>query len=208
MWRRRANIRSVARVCRTAIGCREPRAVDVTTPPLQTTTESIDLRGAQVGEVGARAELYRRYAAVVHGIAVALVGHHDADDVTQDVFLKVFRSIDELRDPAALAPWLCGIARNTARDWLRRRRRRAAEPLVAEIEAAEAPSEDALAARVLALVRTLPDAYRETLVLRLVEGLSGAEIAARTGLTHGSVRVNLHRGMSLLRPLLDSEGWR
>ena len=44
--------------------------------------------------------------------------------------------------------------------------------------------------------------------LRLVEGLSGPEIAARTGLTHGSVRVNLHRGMSLLRPLLAAEGWR
>jgi DNA-directed RNA polymerase specialized sigma subunit, sigma24 homolog len=49
---------------------------------------------------------------------------------------------------------------------------------------------------------TLPDTYRETLILRLVEGMTGPEIAARTGLTHGSVRVNLHRGMQQLRELL------
>ena len=52
----------------------------------------------------------------------------------------------------------------------------------------------------------LPEAYRETLVLRLCEGLDGPEIAARTGLTHGSVRVNLTRGMALLRPLLAARG--
>jgi RNA polymerase sigma-70 factor, ECF subfamily len=48
----------------------------------------------------------------------------------------------------------------------------------------------------------LPEAYRETLVLRLVEGMTGPEIAARTGLTAASVRVNLHRGMKLLRERL------
>ena len=57
-------------------------------------------------------------------------------------------------------------------------------------------------AKVLALIRTLPEAYRETLVLRLVEGMTGPEIAQRTGLTAGSVRVNLHRGMQQLRQKL------
>jgi RNA polymerase sigma-70 factor (ECF subfamily) len=55
---------------------------------------------------------------------------------------------------------------------------------------------------VLATIRTLPMAYRETLVLRLVEGMTGPEIAAQTGLTTASVRVNLHRGMKLLRQKL------
>jgi RNA polymerase sigma-70 factor, ECF subfamily len=67
-----------------------------------------------------------------------------------------------------------------------------------------APDVDASAAlAVLSEIRALPEAYRETLVLRLVEGLTGPEIAARTGLTHASVRVNLHRGMKLLRVRLD-----
>ena len=54
-------------------------------------------------------------------------------------------------------------------------------------------------------IRDLPEAYRETLVLRLVEGMSGPEIAERTGLTPASVRVNLHRGMKLLREKLGIE---
>ena len=55
----------------------------------------------------------------------------------------------------------------------------------------------------LDVIRRLPDAYRDTLLMRLVEGMSGAEIAERTGLTPGSVRVNLHRGMTLLREKLE-----
>jgi len=54
-----------------------------------------------------------------------------------------------------------------------------------------------------AAIRAMPEAYRETLMMRLVEGLSGAEISERTGLTPGSVRVNLHRGMQLLREALS-----
>jgi len=53
--------------------------------------------------------------------------------------------------------------------------------------------------------RRLPEAYRETLILRLVEGMTGPEIAAQTGLTPESVRVNLCRGMKLLRELLESK---
>ena len=59
---------------------------------------------------------------------------------------------------------------------------------------------------VLAVIRTLPEAYREPLILRLVEGMTGPEIATRTGLTHGSVRVNLYRGMQLLREKLGKTG--
>jgi len=66
----------------------------------------------------------------------------------------------------------------------------------------DAPDVTAEARRVLAIIQTLPEAYRETLVLRLVEGYSGPEIAELTGLSHGSVRVNLHRGFRLLRDKL------
>jgi RNA polymerase sigma-70 factor (ECF subfamily) len=57
-------------------------------------------------------------------------------------------------------------------------------------------------AQVLAALRALPEAYQETMILRLVEGLTGPEIAEQTGLSPGSVRVNLHRGMRLLRERL------
>ena len=70
---------------------------------------------------------------------------------------------------------------------------------------AELPGGDAIESEtmeVLDVIRKLPDAYRETLLMRLVEGMSGAEIAERSGLTPASVRVNLHRGMKLLRERL------
>ena len=57
---------------------------------------------------------------------------------------------------------------------------------------------------VLDLIRQLPEAYRETMLMRLLEGMTGPEIARRTGLTPDSVRVNLCRGMKMLREF----GWR
>jgi RNA polymerase sigma-70 factor (ECF subfamily) len=68
---------------------------------------------------------------------------------------------------------------------------------------ADAPAARVEALAVLETIRALPEAYRETLVLRLVEGMTGPEIAERTGLTAASVRVNLHRGMKLLREKLE-----
>jgi RNA polymerase sigma-70 factor (ECF subfamily) len=55
------------------------------------------------------------------------------------------------------------------------------------------------------MIQTLPESYRETLVLRLVEGMTGPEIATRTGMTAESVRVNLCRGMKLLRAKLEQK---
>lgn len=179
----------------------------------QWTTE---VTAAQRGDREAFARLYAAFARTVHGIVLALVGARAADDVTQEVFCSVFASLPSLRDPAAFPGFLCTAARNHGRDQLRARRRTPAtvpgDALAADTVPAATPSPavDAerreLAERVLATIQTLPEAYRETLVLRLVGGLSGQEIAARTGMTHGSVRVNLTRGMALLRPLLAEAG--
>jgi len=168
-----------------------------------------DLAAARSGDGAAQERLYRRFARVVHGIALATAGPADAEDVAQEAFAAAFRGLDSVRDAAALPGWLCAIARNAALDHVRHRARRgAAAPLEVEPIARTTPrGEEELRLRVLARVRELPDAYRETLVLRLVEGLTGPEIAARTGLGAASVRVNLCRGMALLRPLLREEGW-
>ena len=63
--------------------------------------------------------------------------------------------------------------------------------------------QEASANLIMDAIKDLPDAYREPLILRLVEGMTGPEIARRTGLTPGSVRVNLHRGMQQLRAMLS-----
>lgn len=163
---------------------------------------------ARDGDAQAFAELYRRFVRVVHGILVARSGPEDAEDLAQEVFALVHRGLASVREVSALPGWICTVARNVATDHLRSRKRKPPAALLPDVAAA--PRSDGgreLRERVLARIRELPDAYRETLVLRLVEGLTGPEIAARTGLTPGSVRVNLTRGMALLRPLLAQEGW-
>jgi RNA polymerase sigma-70 factor (ECF subfamily) len=107
--------------------------------------------------------------------------------------------LHSLRDAAYFPGWLCAIARNRATDFYRRLR--PADELPDALPGKGRPDE-AEARAALEAIRELPEAYRDTLILRLVEGLSGQEIADRTGLTCGSVRVNLHRGMKLLREKL------
>ena len=156
---------------------------------------------ARRGTGGAMDSLFRRFAPVVHGVLLGYVQKADADDLTQQVFETAMQRLGDLREAAAFPGWLLGIARHAALDAKRRR-----IPLTGiEIDAvdARATHEDRLdAERALAAIRGLPEAYRETLLLRLVEGLTGPEISERTGLTAGSVRVNLHRGMALLRAAL------
>lgn len=153
---------------------------------------------ASDGDRAAFGRLYEKYARMVHGILLARVSHSDVDDLVQDVFLMAMRRLGSLRDGEAFGGWLAVIARNRARDHHRR-----AQPTgVLDDQAVAADPRRAEALEALAVVCSLPDAYRETLILRLVEGMTGPEIAARCGLTPGSVRVNLHRGMKLLRAKL------
>ncbi|MGB6883518.1 MAG: sigma-70 family RNA polymerase sigma factor [Candidatus Acidiferrum sp.] len=161
---------------------------------------------ARAGDRAAFGGLYSRYARMVHGILLARVPMSDVDDLVQDVFLRALPKLGDLRDIARFGPWLAAITRNRANDYHRQTRSVAAvtESISEEETELPAPSTlpDAEAAMILVLVRSLPDAYHETMILRLVEDMTGPEIAARTGLTPGSVRVNLHRGMRQLREKL------
>ena len=159
------------------------------------------VRAALAGDESAFTRLYDRYARVVHGVLLARVDRQDVEDLVQDVFLTAWRRLEDLRDPAAFGGWIAMIARNRATD----AHRRATEfvELPADLPSPGAASAEAEANAALAAIRALPDAYRETLMLRLVGGLTGPEIAARTGLTPASVRVNLHRGMKMLRGKLE-----
>jgi RNA polymerase sigma-70 factor (ECF subfamily) len=157
-----------------------------------------DVIAARSGDRAAFARLHQRFAPTVHAVLLSRLSSADADDLTQEVFLAAMRRLSDLREPKAFAGWLLAITRNAAAS-----RARAVRP--AEISRDCAAPESGLkpeAAEALDAIRSLPEAFRETLLMRLVEGLTGPEIAARTGLTHGSVRVNLHRGMAMLRERL------
>ena len=152
---------------------------------------------ARRGDRAAFAELYRRFARAVHGVVLARVRYAEAADIVQDVFAIALERLPQLGEPAAFPGWLLAIARNRAVDHLRGRKPTDELPDL-PVEA----SRTAEVAQVLTALRALPEAYQETMILRLVEGMSGPEIAEQTGLSPGSVRVNLHRGMKLLRERL------
>ena len=168
----------------------------------QAIEESIDepiehalVRAVLDGENDRFGRLYEMYAPLVHGVLLARVPREEVDDLVQDIFLHALRKLHTLRNPAAFGPWIAMIARNRAMDFHRAAR------VTVEVDESTAAAKplNRTAKEILDLIRELPDAYRETLVLRFVEGMTGPEIAARTGLTPASVRVNLHRGMKMLR---------
>jgi RNA polymerase sigma-70 factor, ECF subfamily len=179
----------------------------VTVQPVAQTCEDAKLvSAARDGDRSAFGLLYHRYARMVHGILLCRVPPREVNDLVQEVFLLALRQLHSLRDISRFGGWLGTITRNRANDYYRRSNR-AEQPMEpAEEERAQSrSSDDAVeqeAAMTLAVLRTLPETYREPLTLRLVEGMTGPEIAARMGLTHGSVRVNLHRGMQMLREKL------
>ncbi|HJP93023.1 MAG TPA: sigma-70 family RNA polymerase sigma factor [Pyrinomonadaceae bacterium] len=156
------------------------------------------VRAVLEGDQEGFAQLYDLYAPLVHGILLARVPRVEVDDLVQDIFLHAFKKLHTLRDGAAFGPWIATIARNRAVDF----HRRSKETVEINDELRGSGTHDSRAVEILELIRSLPEAYRETLALRLVEGMTGPEIAARTGLTAASVRVNLHRGMKLLRERL------
>jgi RNA polymerase sigma-70 factor (ECF subfamily) len=161
---------------------------------------------ARDGDRAAFGCLYDRYARMVHGILLARVPPREVNDLVQEVFLAALRQLHALRDVSRFGAWLGTITRNRANDYFRKSipENNLTEPVDDEQPESRTTNDAAEreAAAILAVIRSLPEAYREPLILRLVEGMTGPEIAARTGLTHGSVRVNLYRGMQQLREKL------
>jgi RNA polymerase sigma-70 factor (ECF subfamily) len=175
-------------------------------------TLSVDealVRAAQQGDRAAFGALYSRYARMVHGILLCRVPRSAVADLVQDVFLQALPHLASLRDISRFPGWLAAIARNRAMDF--HRQSHPHDEFKEESPESDSdqgqpnrhtPHTNMEAQAVLNAILSLPEAYREPLILRLVEGMTGPEIASRTGLTHGSVRVNLHRGMQKLREIL------
>ena len=175
-------------------------SAEASSPTIEIKADAALVAAVRAGDRDAFGRLYDAYSRMVHGILLARVPYGEVDDLVQDVFLVALRKIDALRDANAFGPWLAMITRNRAMDFHRRSRDTA--ELTDDIAANNTAAPEAEAVEVLNLIRQLPEAYREPLILRFVEGMTGPEIAERTGLQPASVRVNIHRGMKLLRERL------
>jgi RNA polymerase sigma-70 factor (ECF subfamily) len=169
------------------------------TPPLLSVDAAL-VEAVRAGDRDAFARLYDIYGRMVHGILLSRVPYGEVADLVQDVFLTALRKIDTLRDAGSFGPWIAMITRNRAMDYHRRTR----ETTEIEETHSQTRATQGQAMEVLNLIKLLPEAYREPMILRFVEGMTGPEIAERTGLAPASVRVNIHRGMKMLREKLGA----
>ncbi len=153
--------------------------------------------------------LVRDHQQMVYAVALSHCKDRTAaEDVAQEAFLKAYRSMDGLRNPPQLKTWLYSIARFTAIDWLRRRKREEVRPLPEDRPAPEEGGGEGTedrAMRVMQAIQGLRDDYREIMLLRYVRGLSYAEIARQVGGTPSAVGEKLHRVREMVREKLRSE---
>jgi RNA polymerase sigma factor (sigma-70 family) len=157
-------------------------------------------------------EIVRMHSARVYRLAYRLTGNpHDAEDLTQEVFVRVFRSLSSYT-PGTFEGWLHRITTNLFLDAARRKQRIRFEGLADEVAHRLAGSEPTPAQAfddthldddVQAALKALPPEYRAAVVLCDIEGFSYEEIAATLGVKLGTVRSRIHRGRAQLRTALE-----
>jgi RNA polymerase sigma-70 factor (ECF subfamily) len=177
------------------------------------------LAGAKQGNRPAFEELVRRTARLVFSRCYLEAGDvHQAEDLTQETFLVAWRSIRQVSDSGKLRPWLISIAHSTAIDAARRsgRKKRSAGGTRADdremlrlADGKPTPPETIeqkeQRERALAVLRDLPDEYRQVLMLRYLGGADYETISRQLALSNGSLRGLLHRGLALLRSRMNAD---
>ena len=172
--------------------------------------DAAHVRRAQAGDRGALGHLVERYRGAVFGLCLHALGSpDDAQDATQDTFLRACQCIEQLRDPGSLPAWLAAIARRECA------RRRSSEPRAPDLRArpsSDDPAEVAarvdrerLAARVRQHLECLPTGSRLIYLLSCLDGLTSERIGAFVGLRPGAVRARLMRARRRLAQALDLE---
>jgi RNA polymerase sigma-70 factor, ECF subfamily len=176
------------------------------------------VRKARNGDRFAFEELVRRTSRLVFARLYLETGDvHRTEDLLQETLLIAFRSLGKLAEPRAFRSWLLTIAQNVLTDAVRReqRKKRAAPTLtdlaaLAHVPDKAPPPDEQLAHRelrsqVLAVLRSLPEEYRLPLTLRYLTGADYETIQMQMGITNGSLRGLLHRGLKLLHERLPAE---
>ena len=158
--------------------------------------------------------LVREHSRLVYRIAYAVLrSHHDAEDATQETFLRVLRYSAKLADVEEPKTWLARIAWRVAVDRSKRRRRTREVALedpekpIAEVASPDAPADQTvhgaeLGAAVERLIAALPTKLREPLILSAIEEMSPREIAATLGINEAAVRSRVFRARQILREKL------
>ncbi len=157
------------------------------------------------GEARAMEMLYHQYKRRVFGMAHRIVGASDAEEVAQEVFVRIFRALANFRGDSALSTWIYRLTVNASLSHLAKRGRRheVGDDQIGELAAPAATERDpGLANRIEAALARLPSGYRAILVLHDVEGLSHEECAAILDCRVGTCKSQLHKARARMRELL------
>ena len=152
--------------------------------------------------------LMQEYQDMVFTVAWSYVrGQSDAEDITQEVFIKIFRKIGSFRWSSRLSTWIYRITINTCHDHARRKKM-ADIPVSGQSETLSAPFRQQLESQetreeIRKAVHSLPERYRDVVILRYTEKRSCREIASILQCSVASVEVNLFRARGLLKELLE-----
>jgi RNA polymerase sigma-70 factor (ECF subfamily) len=179
-----------------------------------TDSESSLVQRAQRGERAAFDELVRRTSRLVFARLHLDTGDvHLAEDLLQETLLTAFKSLGQLTEPDKFRPWLLRIATNTSANAVRHdRRQKRTPPSHAELTPGHAPEptqrleDEERRQQLLDMLRSLPEEYRLPLWLRYFGGADYETIQAQLGLTNGSLRGLLHRGLKMLREECERAG--
>jgi RNA polymerase sigma-70 factor (ECF subfamily) len=182
-------------------------------------TDEALVQKAKGGDRAAFEELVRRTSRLVFARLYLETGNtHRAEDLLQETLLRAFRSLRQLKEAATLRGWLLTIAQNVLTDSTRHNAclKRAEPPRVGTLALANLPTpgpmpeEEAEQAEergnVLAVLRSLPEEYRLPITLRYIAGADYDTIQTQLGLSNGSLRGLLHRGLKILRTRLEGLG--
>ncbi len=182
----------------------QPRAAATTGPD-----DATLVAACRRGEQRAMEALYHQYKRRVFGLCHRIAGVADAEEVAQEVFVRVFRGLPSFRGDSALGTWIYRLAVNAALSHVARRGRRSEVGDDDHLEHVAAPDEarrdPRLSERVEAALARLPAGYRAILVLHDVEGLSHEECAAILDCRVGTSKSQLHKARAKMRELLGPE---
>jgi RNA polymerase sigma-70 factor (ECF subfamily) len=174
--------------------------------------EAALLDSVRRGAPGSREALYHRYKRRVFALAVRIVGPMDAEEVTQEAFIRIFRGLTKFRGDSALGTWIYRLAVNAALSHRSRRRPDAPEAShESEAETLHAQPalhgrDSVLRARLQKALERLPVGYRTVIVLHDVEGLEHEEVASILGCHVGTSKSQLHKARARLREFLSQDG--
>ena len=179
------------------------------TPDVPTPTDEALASALSQGDDTALNTLMTRWQVPLRAFLYRMLqNEHDALELSQDTFVRIYRHRENYREGARFSTWMFQIAHNLARDHCRRRTRRPTDSLddVPELSGDENPGSDALASERMRTVRAaiaeLPEDLRAALIFSEYDDKSHAEIAAIVGATPKAVETRLYRARELLRKKL------